>query len=48
MTKKVWNVPAEIPETNLEGLLSENAWNDLRSEQTQDRQHSDPLEEYCA
>ena len=48
MTKKGWNVPAERPETNPEGLRSEKARNDLRSEQTQCRQHNDPLDEYCA
>ena len=48
MTKKGWNVPSERPETNPEGLRSEKARNDLRSEQTQGRQHNDPLDEYCA
>ena len=48
MTKKGWNVPAERPETNPEGLRSEKARNDLRSEQTQSRQHKDTLDEYCA
>ena len=48
MTKKGWNVPAERPETNTEGLRSEKARNDPRSEQTQGRQHNDPLDEYCA
>ena len=42
MTKKGWNVPAERPETNPEGLRSEKARNDLRSEHTQGRQHNDP------
>ena len=41
MTKRGWNVPVERPETISEGLRSEKARNDLRSEQTQFRQHND-------
>ena len=41
MTKKGWDVPSERPEGNSEGLRSEKAWNDERSEQTHGRQFSD-------
>ena len=49
MTKKVWDVPSERPELNPEGLRSEKAGNDLRSERTHGRQfnnHTDDRNAY--
>ena len=41
MTRNGWSVLSERPEVNSEGLRSEKARNDLRSEQTHGRQFSD-------